>query len=285
MKSFSKFIKEKNANNINKPEKIAMITAYDYPSALLAEAGGADIILVGDSLGNVIQGQSDTLPVTIDEMIYHTKMVKRAVKDTLVVLDLPFGTYEISCEETLKNAIRVIKETGVDAVKLEGGEEVCPQIRALTATGIPVVAHIGLTPQNVKIFGGYTIQGRTAKEAQKLINSAIALEKAGAMMLVLECIPANVAAEITAKISIPTIGIGAGVDCDGQVLVFHDLLNIYNTEKSNKFVKVYDNIGEKILQAITNYTNEVKSAVFPAEEHSFKMHDGEIEELEAIYKN
>ncbi|MFD1426110.1 3-methyl-2-oxobutanoate hydroxymethyltransferase [Kroppenstedtia sanguinis] len=249
--------------------KIAMITAYDYPSAKLAEAGGADLLLVGDSLGMVVLGYDSTVPVTMDDMIHHTRAVTRGSQRALVVADLPFLTAHLDREEVLKAAGRLMQEGGARAVKVEGGEAVLPGIRACTAAGIPVMGHIGLTPQSVHQLGGYRIQGKDAETAQRLLEEARQLEKAGAFALVLECVPDEVAAWITRSLSIPTIGIGAGVNCDGQVLVYHDLLQ-YGSEIQPSFVKTYAQLGEIAVQGIRNYVQEVREGSFPGEKHTFR---------------
>ncbi|MFK2824189.1 3-methyl-2-oxobutanoate hydroxymethyltransferase [Bacillus sp. B190/17] len=274
MKQTSDFIKMKKDG-----EKIAMITAYDYPSAKLSEEGGADIILVGDSLGMVVLGYESTVPVTLDDMIHHTKAVKRGAKETFIVTDLPFMTHHISREETMRAARKLMQEAGAHAVKLEGGEGTVEAVRELTRAGVPTVAHLGLTPQSVGVLGGYKVQGKTAEAARKLIEEAKELENAGAFMIVLECVPYQIAAEVTAALSIPVIGIGAGKETDGQVLVYHDLVQ-YGVNRTPKFVKSYGNVNRVITPAVSAYVTEVKSGAFPAEEHSFKMTE---EEVEALY--
>ena len=259
-------------------EKLVMVTAYDYPTARLVDEAGVDVVLVGDSLGMVVLGYETTLPVTIEEMLHHTKAVVRGVKRALVVTDLPFLTYQTGPEDATRNAGRLIKEGGAAAVKLEGGIEVCPQVRTLVSAGIPVVGHVGLTPQSIHVFGGYKLQGRGQQAAQKLLADARALEEAGIFCLVLECIPEDVAARISDALTIPTVGIGAGARCDGQVLVLHDLLGITSQLKSPSgepihppwFVKEYSQVGETIREAVTQYSNEVRTGAFPAAEHSFR---------------
>jgi 3-methyl-2-oxobutanoate hydroxymethyltransferase len=258
-------------------ERIVMVTAYDYPTACLVDEAGVDIVLVGDSLGMVMLGYETTLPVTIEEMLHHTKAVVRGVKRALVVADLPFLTYQTGPEDATRNAGRLIKEGGATAVKLEGGIEVCPQVRTLVSAGIPVVGHVGLTPQSIHVFGGYKLQGRGEQAAQKLLADARALEAAGAFCLVLECIPEEVSARISEALAIPTIGIGAGARCDGQVLVLHDLLGITGQVRNPagepihppRFVKEYSQVGRAIREAVTQYASDVRSGAFPAEEHSF----------------
>jgi 3-methyl-2-oxobutanoate hydroxymethyltransferase len=273
--TFTNFAKMKKEQ-----QKIVMITAYDYASATLAQKAGVDIILVGDSLGNVVLGYDSTLPVTMEDMIHHTKPVVRGADQTTVITDMPFGSIEISTEQCVANAIRIIKETGCDGVKIEGGQERAHLIKAVSEAGIPVCGHIGLTPQFVMQFGGFKIQGKTKEAAEKLINDAIALEKAGAKMIVIECVPAEIAKLITEKISIPTIGIGAGAQCDGQVLVWYDLVNIYDGFKP-KFVKRFAEAGKLIQQAYEEYAQEVRNGQFPTPEHTFatKMSDDELKKL------
>lgn len=261
-----------------KREPIAMVTAYDYPSAKLAEAAGAEMILVGDSLGMVVLGYDSTIPVTLEDMIHHTKAVTRAVKNAFVVTDLPFGTYHGSMDESLRNAARIMQEGLAKAVKLEGGVEICPLIRRLTFAGMPVVGHLGLTPQAVHQLGGYKVQGKTVEAAEKLLDDAKSLEEAGAFAIVLECVPYQLAAHITREIGIPTIGIGAGPECDGQVLVYHDLLQ-YGSELRPKFVKAYANVGEQVVSGISGYVKDVKQRAFPGLEHSFTMKEDTLEQL------
>ncbi|MEF3308203.1 3-methyl-2-oxobutanoate hydroxymethyltransferase [Paenibacillus sp. GYB004] len=248
---------------------ISMVTAYDYTSAKLAEEAGVDVILVGDSLGNVVQGQESTLPVTLDEMIYHTKMVTRAVSAPFVVSDMPFMTYHGSVDQSLHNVGRLMREGLCKAVKMEGGTEIAHTVDAVVKAGVPVMGHIGLTPQSVYQIGGYKIQGKTGASARKLLDDAKALEQAGAFAVVVELVTDEIAEEITKAVSIPTIGIGAGVHCDGQVLVFHDLLQYASPVFPKKFVKAYANIGDAIRNGIAQYVQEVKSRSFPAQEHSF----------------
>lgn len=249
--------------------KIAMVTAYDYPSAKLAEAGGADLLLVGDSLGMVVLGYDSTVPVTLEDMVHHTKAVTRGSQRALVVADLPFLTAHLDREEVLKAAGRLMQEGGARAVKVEGCDAVLPGIRACVAAGIPVMGHIGLTPQAVHQLGGYRIQGKDAETARQLLEEARRLEEAGVFALVLECVPDEVASRITDSLSIPTIGIGAGGNCDGQVLVYHDLLQ-YGSEIQPSFVKPYAQIGEMAVQGIRTYVKEVREGSFPGEEHTFR---------------
>lgn len=259
-------------------EKIAMLTAYDYPSAKLAEESGVDVILVGDSLGMVVLGYDSTVNVTIDDMIHHGKAARRGAKDTFLVVDMPFGSFHGDLDRTLQNAIRIFQETGTEALKLEGADEVLDVIRLLTRTGIPVVGHLGLLPQTAGVLGGFKVQGKTADAAQKLIEDAKATEAAGACMLVLECIPYQLAREVTAAVSIPVIGIGAGSETDGQVLVYHDTLK-YGSHHLPKFVRSYAETGEIMKNGIAAYVSEVKSGVFPAEEHRFTMKEEELQQL------
>lgn len=254
-------------------ERIAVITAYDYPSAQLAEAAGADVILVGDSLGNVVQGRETTLAVTLDHMVYHTELVSRAVSTPFVVADLPFATYHGGVDATLANVARIMREGGAKGVKLEGGQEILPAVKAAVAAGVPVMGHLGLTPQSVHQLGGYRVQGKNADSAGKLLDDALRLEEAGAFAVVLELVPGEVAARVTEALSIPTIGIGAGKDCDGQVLVFHDILQYGIDPAPKKFVKTYADIGGAIRSAIADYVQDVKSRAFPQEEHTFHGED------------
>ncbi|MEO8255970.1 MAG: 3-methyl-2-oxobutanoate hydroxymethyltransferase [Acidobacteriota bacterium] len=261
-------------------EKIAVVTAYDAPSARLAEAAGVDAILVGDSAAMTVLGYDSTVPVTMDEMLMLTRAVRRGARRPFLVADMPFGSFQVSNAAALDNAVRFVKEAGADAVKLEGAGPTLARVAALVDAGIPVMGHIGLTPQSVTMLGGYKAQGRTAAEANKLRAAAIALESAGCFALVLEAIPAPVAAHITGALRIPTIGIGAGVDCDGQVLVWHDLLGITSGHIA-RFVKQYADIGGSILAALTAYVEDVRGATFPATQHTYAMANEEIERLQA----
>ena len=274
MKFAADFLKLKE-----KHEKISMLTAYDYPSAKLAENAGVDMILVGDSLGMVVLGYDSTVPVTMEDMIHHTKAVKRGAPNTFIVADLPFLTYHTTIAEALKNAARLMQEAGADAVKMEGAGEVISKMKAMTDAGIPVVAHLGLTPQSVGVLGGYKVQGKTSEAANQLLEDARACEEAGAMAVVLECVPYQVAEDISNQLTIPTIGIGAGNGTDGQVLVYHDVL-LYGVGRVAKFVKPYANLNEVIGHALTDHINEVKLGVFPDRDHSFTM---KKEELTALY--
>ena len=274
MKLAGEFLKMKQ-----KKEKIVMLTAYDYPSAKQAEQAGVDMILVGDSLGMVVLGYDSTIPVTMDDMIHHTKAVKRGAPSTFVVTDMPFMSYHLSLDETLKNATRIMQEGGADAVKVEGADDVVAKIAAMTKAGIPVVAHLGLTPQSVGVLGGYKVQGKSVESAQKLIEDAKKCEAAGALAIVFECVPYQLGQLVTENLSIPTIGIGAGADTDGQVLVYHDILS-YGVNRVAKFVKVYENADQLMNRAISNYISEVKSNDFPTQEYSFTMNE---EEVSALY--
>jgi len=249
-------------------EKITMLTAYDYTMARLVDEAGIDSILVGDSLGNVMLGYSTTLPVTLDDMIHHAKAVRRGTERALLVVDMPFLTYEVSPEKALENAGRIMREAEVDAVKLEGGAEMAPVVKRMTETGIPVIGHLGMTPQSVHVFGGYRVQGRGAEAAERLIEDALSLQEAGAFAVVLEMVPASLARRVTETLTIPTIGIGAGPDCDGQVLVLQDMLGMYE-DLQPRFVKQYANLGEVIRKAVGSYIEEVKSGVFPSEQHTY----------------
>ena len=251
-----------------KKEPIVMITAYDYPSAQMVDEAGVDIILVGDSLGMVVLGYENTLPVTMEDMLRHTAAVVRGAKRAMVVGDMPFMSYQLSPEQALDNAGRFIKEAGAHAVKLEGGEEVLEAIRKITSAGIPVMGHIGLTPQSIHRIGGYRVQGRDEETALKLKRDAKLLEEAGCFSIVLEAVPVELAKEITESLEIPTIGIGAGPYCDGQVLVYHDVLGIFQEFKP-KFVKRYANLRASIVDAVKSYVEEVRNREFPDEEHSY----------------
>ncbi|HZK55576.1 MAG TPA: 3-methyl-2-oxobutanoate hydroxymethyltransferase [Desulfosporosinus sp.] len=258
-------------------EKISMLTAYDYPSAQWVEEAGIDTILVGDSVGMVVLGYDSTVPVTMEEMLHHTKAVRRGATNTFVIVDMPFMSYA-TLDLAIMNAGRLIKEGGADAVKLEGGTNVASMVQYLTQAGIPVVGHIGLTPQTASQLGGFKVQGRDLNSAKQLVQDGQALEEAGAFLLVLEAIPRQVAAQISQELTIPTIGIGAGIDCDGQVLVFHDILGLFERFKP-KFVKQYALLGQDAVKAIQTFNMEVKSSQFPAEEHTFSLSDGVIQKL------
>lgn len=262
----------------NSGHKISMLTAYDYTTARLLDEAGVNTILVGDSLGNVILGYEDTISVTVEDMIHHSAAVARGAKNALVVTDLPFMSYQTSVYDAVVNAGRLMKEGRAGAVKLEGGKEVCPQIKAIVSAGIPVVAHLGLTPQSINTFGGFKVQGKTEAAAKKLIEDAKAVEEAGAFLLVLECVPAKLAKLVTESINIPTIGIGAGAGCDGQVLVIYDMLGMFSDFKP-KFVKHFANAGDMIREAVKTYIAEIDDETFPAEEHCYKIDDEVIDKL------
>ncbi len=259
-------------------EKISMLTAYDYSTASLIDASGVNMILVGDSLGNVILGYEDTLSVTMEDMIHHSAAVARGAKNVLLVTDMPFMSYQTSVYDAVVNAGRLVKEGRAQAVKLEGGREFCEHIREITKASIPVVAHLGLTPQSLNVFGGFKVQGKSEDAAKRLVEDALAVEEAGAVALVLECVPAKLAALISKKLRIPTIGIGAGAGCDGQVLVYQDMLAMFSDFKP-KFVKHFANVGEQMREAFAAYDREVKAGTFPAEEHTYAIGDEVIEKL------
>lgn len=259
-------------------EPIAMLTAYDYPTAKMIDEQGVEIILVGDSLGMVVLGYDSTIPVTLDDMLHHTKPVVRAVKRAMVVTDLPFLTYQGSFDHTLEACRVLMQQGGAHAVKMEGGADLAPTISKLTRAGVPVMGHIGLTPQSVNQLGGFKVQGKDVHSAQKLLDDALALEDAGVFSIVLECVPAALARKISAAVSVPTIGIGAGVDCDGQVLVFHDIVQ-YGSKINPKFVKRFGDAGQEIRSAVGQYLVEVKARTFPTEEHSFHLDEAVIDQL------
>ncbi|MDQ1909380.1 3-methyl-2-oxobutanoate hydroxymethyltransferase [Paenibacillus sp. GD4] len=263
-------------------QPISVITAYDYPSAQLAEQAGVDVILVGDSLGNVVLGYDSTIPVTVEDMIYHSRAVTRAVKSTFVVTDMPFMTYHGSIDRTLQHAGRIMQEGLAKAVKLEGGREIIPAVKALVQAGIPVMGHIGLTPQSIHQIGGYKVQGKNSAQANQLLEDALAIEEAGAFSIVLELVTDEIAELVTKRLTIPTIGIGAGAGCDGQVLVFHDVLGYAAEIHPKRFVKTYANVGEIVRSGINQYVQDVKQRKFPAPEHSFHA-DAEL--AGALYGN
>lgn len=262
-----------------KSEKIAMITAYDYPSAKLVEQAGADMILVGDSLGMVVLGYDSTIPVTMEDMIHHAKAVRRGAKETFIVVDMPFMSYHLSIRDTLINGAKIMQETGANAVKLEGAGDVIEHIRALTNAGIPVAAHLGLTPQSVGVLGGYKVQGKSAEAAKKLIEDAKRCEEAGVFAIVLECVPKQLSKEISDYLNIPTIGIGGGIGTDGQVLVYHDILT-YGVDRLPKFVKPFANVNREATIGLEQYVAEVKKGLFPNDAYSFTMKE---EELMVLY--
>lgn len=261
-----------------KGEKLAMLTAYDYSTAKLEDEAGINGILVGDSLGNVVLGYEDTISVTMEDMIHHGAAVARGAKDALVVIDMPFMSYQTSVYDAVVNAGRLMKEGRANAVKLEGGAEVCPQIKAITDAGIPVMAHLGLTPQSVNAFGGYKVQGKSEAAAKKLIEDAKAIEKAGAFAVVLECVPAKLAEMVSGKLDIPTIGIGAGAGCDGQILVYQDMLGMFS-DYTPKFVKRFAEVGQVMKSAFADYIREVQEGSYPAPEHTFQIDEEVLEKL------
>lgn len=260
-------------------ERIAMVTAYDAPSARLADLAGIDMILVGDSAGTTVLGETSTVPVTLDEMLVFTRAVVRGTRRAIVVADMPFGSFQVSDVAAVEAAVRLLKEGGADTVKLEGAGPTLSRIRAIVEAGIPVMGHLGLTPQSAVLLGGYKAQGRTAESAQRLLDDALALENAGCFALVLEAVPAIVAEKITAAVRIPTIGIGAGPACTGQVLVWHDLLGLTDGHVP-KFVKAYADLSAEILRALETYVAEVHSGEFPQERHTYRMPDEELERFE-----
>ena len=270
--SIHKEIKKITTNTLQKMkvsgEKISMITAYDFSFARIFDEAGIDVILVGDSASNVMAGHETTLPITLDQMIYHASSVVRGIHRCLVVVDLPFGSYQGNSKEALSSSIRIMKETGGHAVKLEGGEEVVESVKRIISTGIPVMGHLGLTPQSIYKFGTYTVRAREEAEAEKLRKDALLLQEAGCFALVLEKIPAALAAQVTASLHIPTIGIGAGGACDGQVLVMHDMLGI-NTEFKPRFLRQYLNMNEQITGAVKSYITDVKSGDFPNKKEQY----------------
>lgn len=259
-------------------KKLSMLTAYDYSTAKLMDEAGINAILVGDSLGNVVLGYEDTISVTMEDMIHHSSAVARGAKNAMVVTDLPFMSYQTSVYDAVVNAGRLMKEGRANAVKLEGGIEVCPQITAISNAGIPVMAHLGLTPQSINSLGGYRVQGKTIDDAQKLLDNARAVEKAGAFALVLECVPYKLAEKITSELSIPTIGIGAGKGCNGQVLVYQDMLGMYS-DFTPKFVKKYANLGEIMKSAFKNYIDDLDNGAFPQKENTYEIEDEVITRL------
>lgn len=261
-----------------KKDRITMLTAYDYSTAKLMDEAGVNAILVGDSLGMVILGYTDTISVTMEDMIHHTKAVANGCKEALVVADMPFLSYQTSVYDAVVNAGRLMKEGRAGCVKLEGGSEMVEQIRAIVKASIPVMGHLGLTPQSVHAFGGYKVQGKSEETARKLLEDALALEEAGVFAIVLECVPEALARLLSEKLSIPTIGIGAGAGCDGQVLVYQDMLGMYS-ELRPKFVKQYADVGNTMKHAFSSYINEVKNNTFPSKEHAYDMDEEIIEKL------
>jgi len=262
----------------NEGKRITMLTAYDYPMALLEDRAGIEIILVGDSVGMTVLGYENTIPVTMDEMIHHTKAVSRGAKYALILGDMPFMSYNASEREAIINAGRFMKEGGADAVKLEGGASVKETVKALVKAGIPVMGHIGLTPQTISMLGGFKVQGKDAQAAQKIIDDALLLEDAGAFSVLLEAVPGPIAKRVTERLKVPTIGIGAGVHCDGQVLVVHDMLGLFD-RFTPKFAKRYVNLSEMILKAFDAYREEVLKGSFPTDQHSFHIDERELSKV------
>ena len=260
---------------VEREERIVMVTAYDFPSARLADAAGMDIVLVGDSAAMTVLGHSSTVPATMDEMLMLTRAVTRGAQCPLVVADMPFGSFQVSDEEALRNAIRFVKEAGADAVKLEGAGPSLSRVLALVGAGIPVMGHIGLTPQSATMLGGFKAQGKTAAKARRLLEDGVALEDAGCFSLVLEAVPAPVAARIGERLTIPTIGIGSGPDCDGQVLVLHDVLGLYEG-RSPRFARRYADLATEIRGALERFAGEVRSGAFPTDEHTYAMPEEEL---------
>lgn len=265
-----------------KGEKLTMLTAYDYSVAKLIDEAGVNSILVGDSLGNVMLGYEDTISVTMEDMIHHGAAVSRGAKNALVVIDMPFMSYQTSVYDAVVNAGRLMKEGRANAVKLEGGKEVCPQVKAIVDAGIPVCGHLGLTPQSINAFGGFKVQGKSAEKAKRIIEDAKALEEAGAFAIVLECVPDKLAELITGSVGVPTIGIGAGGGCDGQVLVYQDMLGMFS-DFTPKFVKRFANVGEVMKEAFKAYIYEVGNGAFPAKENGYTIDDDVIEGLYGEY--
>jgi 3-methyl-2-oxobutanoate hydroxymethyltransferase len=249
-------------------EKITMLTAYDYPMARIIDSAGIDSILVGDSVGMVMLGYENTVSVTMDEMIHHAKAVRKGAKKAFLIGDMPFMSYQASNEDAIRNAGRFVQEAGCEAVKVEGGKEITPRVKAIIAAGIPVLGHIGLTPQSINKLGGYRVQGRDADTASVLMEDAVELQKAGCFAVILECVPKELAKKVTQKLHVPTIGIGAGVHCDGQILVTHDIIG-YFEKFTPKFAKKYADVGKIITEAVTAYKKETEQGEFPDDEHSF----------------
>jgi len=276
--SLQKMTTKKIIEKKQKEEKIVTITSYDYSMAKIVDDSNIDLILIGDTLSMVMLGHRNTLPVTMDEMIHHTKAVSRAVKNALIVGDMPFLSYKVNIVEAVKNAGRFIQEGGAEAVKVEGGTEICPTIRAMIDADIEVMGHIGLTPQAIYRFGGFMVQGKTIEAAKKLIMDAINLQETGVFSIVLETIPWQIAKLITSAVDIPTIGIGAGPYCDGQILVIHDMLGIF-TDFKPKFVKHFGNVGESIRNALKGYREEVKKGIYPGLEHSYEFPQNELDDV------
>jgi 3-methyl-2-oxobutanoate hydroxymethyltransferase len=264
-------------------EKIVMVTAYDAPSGRLADAAGVDLVLVGDSSGMVVHGRESTVPVSMDEIVFMTQWVTRGAKRPLVIADMPFGSYEVSNEQAVGNAVRLVKEAGADAVKLERGGTSIDRAGAIVAAGIPVMGHVGLTPQTATVLGGFKAQGRSADRAKALLDDALALQDAGCFAIVLEAVPAPVARAVTQALAVPTIGIGAGADTDGQVLVWHDMLGFYEGH-APRFVKRYAELGAAVTEALARYADDVRSGAFPEEQHTYAMPDEERAAFETEVK-
>jgi 3-methyl-2-oxobutanoate hydroxymethyltransferase len=272
--------KSQAASPLSNSKKITCLTAYDYPSARLLDEAGVDVILVGDSLGMVVLGHENTLSVTIEEMLHHTRAVRRGTRRALVVADMPYGSYHSDIAESVRNAMRFVKEAGAEAVKVEGGERRLELIARLTEAEIPVMGHVGLTPQSVNALGGYRVQGKTVDAAEQLLRDARAVEAAGAFAVVLEAVPRELAAQITRELRIPTIGIGAGPDCDGQILVIHDLLGL-TFSSTPKFARQYANVGKMIARAAREYCEDVRGGTFPSDRESYHTAQTSKEESEA----
>ncbi len=260
-------------------EKLVCLTAYDYPTARIVDEAGTDIILVGDSLGNVVLGYDSTVPVTLEEMLHHTRAVRRGTERALLVADMPYGTYHTGPDDAVRAALRLVKEGGAEAVKLEGGRNRVETVRRLVAAEIPVMGHVGLTPQSLNKFGSYRLQAKTADAARALVEDALMLEEAGAFAVVLEVVPREIAREVTAALHVPTIGIGAGPDCDAQILVTHDLLGLSFSKSSPRFVRQYANVRDAMNEAFQAYADDVRSGAFPSDEHSYPLPADAAEEL------
>ena len=261
-------------------QKLAMVTAYDFPSGRIADEAGVELVLVGDSAGMVVLGNESTVPVTMEELLMLTRAVTRGAKRPLVVADMPFGSFQVSDEVAVENAVRFVKEAGTDAVKLEGAGPTLSRVQAIVGAGVPVMGHVGLTPQSATMLGGFKAQGRTAEKAQRLYEDALALEAAGCFAIVLEAVPAAVAARVTEALNVPTIGIGAGAACDGQVLVWHDLLGLY-AGKAPRFVKRYADLATEAKRALESYVDDVREGRFPEEQHTYAIPDEELDAFEA----
>ena len=261
-------------------QKLAMVTAYDFPSGRIADEAGVELVLVGDSAGMVVLGNESTVPVTMEELLMLTRAVTRGAKRPLVIADMPFGSFQVSDDVAVENAVRFVKEAGADAVKLEGAGPTLSRVQAIVGAGVPVMGHVGLTPQSATMLGGFKAQGRTAEKAERLYEDALALEAAGCFAIVLEAVPAPVAAAVTETLTVPTIGIGAGAECDGQVLVWHDLLGLYEG-KAPRFVKRYAELATEAKRALETYVEDVRDGRFPEEQHTYTIPDEELEAFEA----